>query len=1168
MGQKPKARGDKTTSDRDAASLDWDALTSGSAPGRLSEKLEAASGPKPPALPMPPDAAKAAPKPDKKPATPDALATAVEASAATSKQTPTPPKLPGGKRPGARAAAANASDAGKAEPGKDAGTPPTLPKPKAPPAPPATAATPLGKADGPAPSQLPAAQPDIAPKPSAGPSLSMGPAAAASIAAAAPPFVKADQAAPGSASRTPKSGYIAPEETSEPPRRRRAKRRAAGPSRERIAANDDVPSIGGLIYALNQKPSNRPFYYAAIASSAWLIVGLVLGYLTLTPQLTGATTLTEALRQAPILSTAASVLGPPLLFWFLAFLVWRSDEMHLRSTAMTEVAVRLAEPDRMAEEQVTALGNAVSRQIGFMNEAVNQAMNRASELEAVVKSEVVALEQSYEENEQRIRGLLQELASERNSLTGTGENFRDTLSTLAKDVPALIERLSDQQSKLAGIISGAGSNLTQLEQSLATQTGRLENTLGDRAQQLQAVFEGYATSIGETLESQSQQIQTVLEDKTGKLGIHLKAHSESVETTLTGYTEVLGTVLEGRSAQLSKLIAEGTEHFGTVVGDSTDRFDKMVNQSGEHFRTMLADHTDGVEQDLQRRMATIEDSIARRTDALQSVFEDYRHALDATMVERTKALDSAFDERLRVFDEAMLRSTEAIENAVGSNATMLTNAMEQHAVALSEGINQKAVELDDTLMSGIDAVRRTSENISRQSLRAIEGLANQADMLQNVSENLLGRITSVTNRFEDQGQSILKSANALESANYKIDKALGARTEDLNATLDRLSGKAGEINEAVAGYSTQLEGQMQDAEKRTRLLTAEMSREATERSRTAMDELARLKTEAMREKDRALDELKGEFAAVTREVTERLGVLSQQFSQTSGEVRAQARRAADDIQADQRRLRDQLESLPSATRETADAMRRALQDQLRALDQLTTLARAHGQSRDVRPARNASPPRALSRPHAAPAKSTGPAGARGATAVPPAGRGSQLSSLTSTLARELSQRGATAHPLSAAANPAAATPAGAQTRIPPGSEGGPWSFGDLLARASLGDDPAESSGGSPLDVNTIAKAIDPNLATVIWDRFRSGQRGFMVRSIYPEPTRALFDETRTRYSDEPAFRANVDQFMQEFEDLLREVDGRDASGKAAQDHVTAETGRVYLFLAHASDRLS
>src|SRR5262245_16285732 len=37
--------------------------------------------------------------------------------------------------------------------------------------------------------------------------------------------------------------------------RRPAKRRPAGVPRSRVAANDDVPSIGGLIFALQQKPS-------------------------------------------------------------------------------------------------------------------------------------------------------------------------------------------------------------------------------------------------------------------------------------------------------------------------------------------------------------------------------------------------------------------------------------------------------------------------------------------------------------------------------------------------------------------------------------------------------------------------------------------------------------------------------------------------------------------------------------------------------------------------------------------------------------------------------------------------------------------------------------------------------------------------------------------------
>ncbi|MFX8324034.1 hypothetical protein ABTL43_19690, partial [Acinetobacter baumannii] len=84
-----------------------------------------------------------------------------------------------------------------------------------------------------------------------------------------------------------------------------------------------------------------------------------------------------------------------------------AEELRLRSSTMTEVAVRLAEPDRMAEQAVTSLGQNVRRQVSFMNDAISRALGRAGELEALVHSEVAALDRSYEENEKRIRGLIQ-----------------------------------------------------------------------------------------------------------------------------------------------------------------------------------------------------------------------------------------------------------------------------------------------------------------------------------------------------------------------------------------------------------------------------------------------------------------------------------------------------------------------------------------------------------------------------------------------------------------------------------------------------------------------------------------------------------------------------------------------------------------------------------------
>ena len=193
-------------------------------------------------------------------------------------------------------------------------------------------------------------------------------------------------------------------------------RRAAGPAQRRIAAaaaNDDLPSIGGLIFALQQKPSKSPFVVALAASLVWFVVGGFFAYGLISAQLSAPSTPVRSARQSTALIAALTILVPIAIFWFLALLVWRAQELRLMASAMTEVAVRLAEPDKLAEQSVASLGQTIRRQVAAMNDAISRAIGRAGELETLVHNEVAALERSYSDNELRVRGLISELSSER-----------------------------------------------------------------------------------------------------------------------------------------------------------------------------------------------------------------------------------------------------------------------------------------------------------------------------------------------------------------------------------------------------------------------------------------------------------------------------------------------------------------------------------------------------------------------------------------------------------------------------------------------------------------------------------------------------------------------------------------------------------------------------------
>ena len=830
-------------------------------------------------------------------------------------------------------------------------------------------------------------------------------------------------------------------------------------------------------------------HVAAIASAAWGFVSLILGWAMLAPELQRAPTLLEMLTRPTAITLAATIILPIAMFWFIALLVWRAHELRLMSSAMTEVAIRLAEPDRMAEQQIASVGQAVRRQVNHMNEAVSRALGRAGELEALVHNEVASLERSYTQNENRIRGLLEDLAGERNALLNTSERVSYSLKELGGDIPALVDKLSEQQVKLARFIEQAGQNLVSLEQSLSTNATHLATAVGTRTQELHGVLAGGTAEIRGLLESRTGEIAAALQSGKAELESTLVSHSEEMQATFDGFAGGLDSALGQRTTQLKGMLDE-TAH-------------------------------------------AIEGTLTARTEGLQTVLEEYTRALDATMearqhgldqqlLQRTKALDDAFSERIKLFDDSILRSTIAIDSTVADKARALSTALETHAQEIAQVLGHQAGQLDEQIMHGVHAVRRASENVTRQSVQAIEGLAGQAELLRNLSDNLVSQISSVTNRFDQQGQTIMRAAGALESANQRIDQSLQHRQADLGRTLEQIATKAEDIDKVMRGYPATLEGTLSTFETRAHSAGEQLARGVEEQSRRAMTEMERLRTATGGETDRAVADLREKFQSISREVSQEIGSMQNRFTSGYDDIRQRAKRTLAELDQEQSRLKAELDRLPEATRTSAETMRHSLQEQLKALEQLSTLSRREAQRADV------------TQPTAHP------------TAHQP-GAGRAISSVTQTLANELAARG---H------KPPAALPPGADA----GREG--WKLGDLLARASQDD-----GAVGELNLAGYARALDQTTASAIWSRFRAGQRGVMVRSIYSVEGRGLFDDVQQRLASDAGFRKLIERYQHDFQRILRDAEQRDPSGRLAQSHVISDPGRAFLFLAHASGQL-
>jgi hypothetical protein len=250
-----------------------------------------------------------------------------------------------------------------------------------------------------------------------------------------------------------------------------------------------------------------------------------------------------------------------------------------------------------------------------------------------------------------------------------------------------------------------------------------------------------------------------------------------------------------------------------------------------------------------------------------------------------------------------------------------------------------------------------------------------------------------------------------------------------------------------------------------------------------------------------------------------------------------------ELEATREALRRGAADLPQETAQQAASMRRAVADQIKALEELSEIVTRSGRAYDVsQPA-----PVNAERPvQPVPPRRVEPARA----AEPPR---------------------APEPPRTEAQRPrAAARPANAKT-----SERGGW-ISDLLARADSEEPPVSPIAHAKLTQPPqrleaisldVARMIDHAAAADAWDRYRRGETDAFSPRIYVGRGPQTFDEIRRRYRLDPEFHATVDRYVQEFERLLAELGQDEASGAVAKTYLLSETGKVYTLLAHAAGKL-
>lgn len=690
-------------------------------------------------------------------------------------------------------------------------------------------------------------------------------------------------------------------------------RRRAAPARRRFAANDDVPSIGGLIFALQQRPSNRPFVIAGIASFIWAVLSAAMVWTVFRSAFNEISTLADLFQSPTTVATVAVVIIPIALFWFLALLIWRAQELRLMSSAMTEVAVRLAEPDKAAEQSVASLGQSVRRQVTAMNDAISRALGRAGELEAMVHNEVAALERSYSENEIRIRSLIGELAHERAALTSDSERISSALSGVGQRLTKQIEQQGMHTTKLLEQTSGqVASKLLESSERVAQSMSEQSNAVVSNMTTMNERVGRELPALLERMGAEQVKLNQVVE--------HAGKNLSALDTSIGHHAGALNNALTERTQQLEGIFRKHVQTMSIAMEERSQTLDNTLGNKIQTFDNTLLQRLDDFEDTLSSTTEKIDETLMGKAQYLDMAISSRVAELDSALIERTKVIDAAFTERLHALDNALHTTSRTLDQAFAHKAEELGRSIDQRSQYIVNTIGMKTKELDNALASGAKALQLTTEDVGKQVMTTIQGLAGQAQVLKEVSNGMQSHVHQITNSLREQSQLVLHAAAQLENSHDRIGSKLGSSQVNLQKLVESISTRTADLDHVMASYSQQLDRTLSQAEHKAREITDSLHTQSHSQSMEALSELTKLRDAATSQTERAILDMKDRIASVSNEMSSQINSLSSEISDT------------------QNHLKQQLQQIPDTTIKSATLMRRTLQDQLKALESLSSIS--------------------------------------------------------------------------------------------------------------------------------------------------------------------------------------------------------------------------------------
>eukprot|EP01037_Dinobryon_pediforme_P012704 gene12704-12799_t len=509
-------------------------------------------------------------------------------------------------------------------------------------------------------------------------------------------------------------------------------------------ANDDRRVAGQIVHAMQIRPSYWPFILASVVSVLWL--GLVGFYIGKSAPLENMGALAALIGNNQLPSWILLGIGPVIFLFIVAALVRRVQEIRLSAQSMTKVAMRLAEPETMATEQVVTLSQAIRREVASMGDGIERALARASELETMVRTEVSNLERSYSDNERRIRVLVDGLSSEREAIVSHLDRVRSAISGAHEKMSMDLDTVS---RSLTERFQDVGNTVTS---SLGAKGAEIFSTLTMTNEQLLQEFDSQSQQVVGRLTKSRDDISQTIESRIHDLDQHFRQTSDALMTEFVGIGDSLNTRIGETGRTITETVYQHGEHIAARLDETSAKLDATVGGQGEALTQRLSETGERIAALLVTRTTEAHDVFQASGEAFTALIEQHQTHIHHELTRHSSVLSDHFVQTSHHALAAMGEHAEQIQQNLGT-------VLEQTEHVLTTHSNEFNERLQATTRSTLDSMEAQTTALETRITRTTEQsgaiVRMQSDSLASTYQQAVqNAITSLAVQSEELGAQL------------------------------------------------------------------------------------------------------------------------------------------------------------------------------------------------------------------------------------------------------------------------------------------------------------------------------------------------------------------------------------------------------------------------------